>query len=254
MSDSESESECEHPQVSIMDGTGYCDDCGLQLDETLLNTEIYFSASDTKYQKNPIRCHIRKDTERSLYKDLQIRQIPQMIIERANVYYKKIIENKIYRAKKRKSIVFACTYYAYIDFNETKPAIELAKVFELDKKGISNGIKTFTSVFKNEHQAKYISPLDLIPKIFSDIGIKDYNVYLEDITKIYNAAEASSKIVKTSIPQSVAAGLVYFYLILKKYPITKKEYSKIVHLTEITFTKIATEVADNLGCREKIKL
>ncbi len=242
---------CFHKNISNIDGSSICDECGLKIDESLLyNENIYYGVDDTRYNKNPSRHHKRKDEERSLYSDLEPLEFPQFIIEKANDYYKTIIKDKIYRAKNRLSIVFACTFYAYIDCEEPQSANELAKKFNLNKKGISSGLKSFANIFRNRPNKKHIQPLDLIPKLLSDLGISDPTFY-EDIKKIYDFVEARSPTIKTSIPQSVAAGLVYYYLKLKKYPISRAEFAKIVRLTEITFTKIANDTSEIIGKKVK---
>lgn len=243
--------ECEHNNVNNMDGNSVCIDCGLKLDESLLyNENRYYGVDDTRFTKNPSRYHKRKDEERTLYADLEPLGFPHSIIEKANDYYKIIIKNKIYRARNRLAIVFACTFYAYIDCNEPQSAPELAKKFNLDKKGISGGIKTFSNNFKHRPDKKHIQPLDLIPKLLSILGITD-PTYLKDIEKIYQYAEDKSPLIKKSVPQSVAAGMVYLYLKYKHHPITKAEFAKTVNLTEITFTKIAQEASELIG--KKIK-
>ena len=244
--------ECQHLTINNMDGSSVCTNCGLKLDESLLHNENrYYGVDDTRFSKNPSRHHKRKDEERNLYADLQPLGFPLFIIEKSNDYYKEIIKDKIYRAKNRLSIVFACTFNAYIDYGEPQAAGELAKHFNLDKKGISNGLKAFSNVFRNRPNKKYIQPLDLIPGLLSDLGISDPTFY-EDITKIYQFVEARSQSIKTSIPQSVAAGLVYYYLKLKQYPISRGEFAKIVRLTEITFTKIASDTSEIIGKKVKV--
>lgn len=241
------EQECLHRECTNIDGINVCDECGIQLEEHFVNNERF-----TIESKSLSRCHPRKDMERSLYKDLQDRKFPQNIIEKADEYYKKIIDGEIYRANKRLAIVFFCTFQAYMDIGEPQSAPELAKKFNINKKTISLGFTIGTEHFRNNVHKRYISPLDLVPRILSQAGITDYLVYYKDIEKIYNYVESVSVDIKTSIPQSVAAGLVYFYLKLKDNPITKTEFSKIVNLTEITFVKIANCIAEMTGSKIKI--
>jgi transcription initiation factor TFIIIB Brf1 subunit/transcription initiation factor TFIIB len=245
-----SEDCCKHESISSLDGIKICEDCGLQFDEFLTD-------NDQMYNENWAngRCHIRKDVERSLYPDLENKGFPQLIIEKANEHYQKIIGNKIYRAKNRVSIVFACTYNAYIDYQEPQSVDELAKKFNLDKKGISNGLKIFAHVFKNSREKKHIKPLDLVPRILSNVGINEnQNIYINDLKRLYEFIEQNSTTIRTSIPQSVAAGLVYYYLKLKEYPITRTEYAKVVGQTEITFVKVSNNISEHLNTTNTIKL
>ena len=211
---SESESdECTHAQTSNIDGSTVCVVCGLKIDEALLDNETrYYGASDTRYAKDPSRHNLRKNEERSLYSDLEPLGFPQEIIERANEYYKKIIENKIYRAGNRMSIVFACTYHAYCDMQEPRVPADLAIQFKLDKKGISNGLKTFSHIFRKRPTKKYIDAMDLVPKLLAELNIdkRKHKSCEDDIRKIYEFVRSKSRTFNSSNPQSIAAGLVYY--------------------------------------------
>lgn len=256
-SDSDSESEeCTHTQTSNIDGSTVCMNCGLKIDEALLDNETrYYGAADTRYTKDPSRHNQRKNEERSLYNDLEPKGFPQEIIERANTYYKEIIKDKIYRAGNRMSIVFACTYHAYADMHEPRVPTELAEKFQLDKKGISNGLKTFSRVFRKRPEKKYIDAMDLVPKLLAELNIdkSQHKACKDDIQTIYNFVQSKSRTFNSSNPQSIAAGLVYYYLKLNDVPITRTDFSKVVHLTDITFTKIAADTHKVLGNQKEIK-
>ena len=255
-SDSESESECAHPQTSNIDGSTVCMVCGLKVDEALLDNETrYYGAADTRYTKDPSRHNQRKNEERSLYSDLEPLGFPQEVIERANEYYKEIIKDKIYRAGNRMSIVFACTYHAYADMQEPHVPTELAKTFKLDKKGISNGLKTFSRIFRKRPNKKYIDAMDLVPKLLSELNIdkSNHRTCIDDTSTIYEYVKSRSHTFNSSNPQSIAAGLVYYYLKLNDVPISRADFSKVVHLTDITFTKIASDIHKVLGNNSDIK-
>jgi transcription initiation factor TFIIIB Brf1 subunit/transcription initiation factor TFIIB len=249
------ETECVHTNISNIDGCTVCMVCGLKIDEALLDNETrYYGASDTRYTRDPSRHNQRKNEERSLYSDLEPLGFPNQVIESANTYYKVIIKDKIYRAGNRMSIVFACTYHAYADMQEPRVPSELAKKFKLDKKGVSNGLKTFARTFKNRAK-KYIDAMDLVPKLLSELNIdsKKHKVCQDDIQTIYEFVQSKSLTFNSSNPQSIAAGLVYYYLRLNNVQITRSEFSKIVNLTDITFTKIATDTHKVLGNTDVIK-
>lgn len=237
---------CKHSQKINNEGIIICEECGQQLDEHLLEEQYYHSATN-----NP-RHNMRREVERSLYPDLIAKGFPQNIIERANIYYTRMIEDSIYRSRNRISIVFVSVLRAYEDIGEPVNANELAKRFDLDKKGVSKGLLLFSSIFKNELSKNHIKPIDLAPRILSDIGIKDYGVYINDLKMIYRIASENSMDIKKAIPQTVAAGLVFYYLRLKNHPIAKSDYAKIVKLTEITFTNVALEFCKSLDCPVKL--
>ena len=237
--------ECPHSQIINLDGSTVCVDCGLNIEENLIDTEAhYYGASDTRYSKDPSRHSQRKNEERTLYSDLEQNGFPADIIERANNYYKEIIKNNIYRAKNRRSIVFACTYHAYEDIGEPRVPGDLALIFKLDKKKVSNGLKLFSHVFRKRPGKKYIDAMDIVPKLLIAMNIDEsrHENCVKDIRMIYNFVNSKSKSFSSSNPQSIAAGLIYYYLLLNNITVKRAEFAKIVHLTDITFTRISNDI------------
>jgi len=248
---------CSHAQTSEFDGSTLCIICGEKIDELLVDNEVrYYGVNDTRYSKDPNRHNQRKQEDRSLYADLEAFGFPLQVIERANDYYKKIIENSIYRAGNRMAIVFACAFHAYADIHEPRDPLEFAQIFKLDKKGISNGLKIFSATFPKRPGKHNMSPIDLVPKILDDLKIdkKVISIVITDITYIYDCVKTKSKSLISSNPRSIAAGLVYFYLkLLDEDKISRSTFSKVVKLTDITYTKIATDIHNSLQITKEIR-
>lgn len=243
--ESEGVTECDHSQINHIDGMTICVGCGVKIDEDLVDNENrYYGSMDTRYGSDPSRYNQRKCEERNLYSDMDPLGFPQDVIERANVYYKKIIDNKIYRAGNRMSIVFACTYHAYMDIQEPRPPSELAAIFNIDKKGISNGLKTFSHIFRKRPDKKYIEAMDLVPKILVALQLDNntITIYKKDLEYLYNWLKTKSKNYNSGNPQTIAAGMVYYYLKLLNTGIARSDYAKIVKLSDITFIKISQDI------------
>jgi transcription initiation factor TFIIIB Brf1 subunit/transcription initiation factor TFIIB len=245
-----SKNDCNHLQTTKNDcGTTICDECGLKLEDTLIDNENkYYLASETRYSTKT------NTGEKSLYTELEALGFPQQIIELADNYYKQIIQTKIYRSKNHNGIVFACVFNAYSDSLESKPAIELGAKFGLDRKKTTNGLKMFAKYFKHRPEKKYIRPMDLIPQLLYKLKISDVErkVYMYDLDLIYNYIYKSSQHIRTAIPSSAAAGLVYYYLKLKGININRNDFSKIVCLTDITFIRVAREIVKLIGYKVRL--
>ena len=253
----EDDEKCSHLQTSDFDGSTICIICGEKIDELLVDNEVrYYGINDTRYCKDPNRHNQRKQEDRSLYADLEAFGFPLQVIERANNYYKKIIENSIYRAGNRMAIVFACTFHAYSDIHEPRDPIEFAKIFKLDKKGISNGLKIFSATFPKRPGKHNMSPMDLVPKLLDELKIeqKFKAIVLKDINYIYDCVKKKSKSLISSNPRSIAAGLIYFYLkLLDEEKVNRSSFSKVVKLTDITYTKIANDIHISLKIVKDIR-
>ena len=241
------EPECSHPPDCLQagDGVTLCSACGEIIQEDLLDNEThYFGATDTRYAKDPSRHNQRHREDRSLFTDLEPRAIPKEVIERADEYYKAIIDNRIFRAGNRLSIVFACTLHAYEDMHECPMPYELAKLFALDKKAVSNGLKIFAKIFRKRPDKKYIDAMDIVPKILADLCIDPDQMHMceTDIGKIYAYMTSACVSFINTNPQSLAAGLTFFYLKLNKMQITRGEFSEAVKMSDVTYCKIAQDI------------
>lgn len=240
---------CDHLDTVKEEGSIVCCKCGLRLSDTLIDTEQrYYTPGDSTTIN---RHHTRKSDARSLYGDLEKHGFPKPIMELSNTYYIQIINGQIYRAKMRTAIVFACVFNAFKALKEPRSPEEIAKIFGLDKKGISRGLKLFSSFFKGRIGNDHITALHLVPKLLADLNINN-PLILEDLTKLFEFVERSSQLYKSSAPQSVAAGLIWYYLKRAKIAVTKQQFTKVVGLTDITFTKLADETAYRLG-EQKVK-
>ena len=248
--------DCEHLHTIKIDGQTVCNDCGLCIEETLVDHDVYYyGTADTRFNKDPGRHNIRRNEDRSLYADLEPLSLPQEIVERANNYYKQIIENAIYRANNRKSIVFACLYHVYVDIGEPQPPMELARKFGLDKKADNNGLKIYSYMIRKRPNKKYIDALDMIPGMLVKLNLdtrveKDCK---EDISAIYNFVRGKNKTFTSSNPQYIAGGLLFYYLKLIDHPISRAEFSKGVGINDATFTGIAREAHAIIGGEKEIK-
>lgn len=247
---------CPHTHIYAIDGTTICEECGQKFSESLaFNENRYYGSTDTRFNRDLSRHNARKTEDRGLHADLEPLGVPHKIIEKANDYYVKIIDNKIYRAKNRLSIVFACTYNAYADAGEPQIPNHLARLFKLNKKDISNGLKTFAETFRNHTEKKYIEPLHIVPGILNQLDWKNeiQKNCLADLSTIYNFVKQRSSIFNSSNPQSIAAGLVFFYIKLYDIDMSRKQFARIVNLTDITFTRIAIEIHRYVAPEKPIK-
>ena len=246
--------ECKHDTIND-NGSIICIKCGEKLNENLLDNENrYYGSSDTRFYKDPSRHNKIREQERSLRKDLLNLNIPESTIEKANTFYNKIILNDIYRAKNRTSIVFACTYYALLSEGKNLTTKDLSKKFKITQKDVSNGNKIFCSTFRNLPKKKYITPLKLSFNILNKIQILDIDTkkkIIEDLDQILKFIYNIDPLYTSCTPQTLASGLVYYYLkrikCLENLKIKKEEFSAITNLTDITYTKIANNIEKNIN-------
>lgn len=237
---------CPHTDKTVLNGAEICMNCGVVTDASISlddKDSRYYGISENRNSKDPTRCHKRKSSQRSIHKDVEGMQFPESIVEEASKKYQEIIGNEIYRGAKRKSIIVACIYYAYLDQQEFKTLNELVSKFGLNKKSVKEGMSKYCERFKSA-ATKYVEPKDLIYGIMLKVGINF--AHLRKIRRLCEYLDNRSALLNRSNPRSVAAAIVYLYLCLEpeyknKLGMTKMKFANLVNLSDITITKLGKE-------------
>ena len=225
---------CAHEETVEEHGIMICMLCGTELD----------MPSMTTYETG--RCQFRVGRDRSLYDDIQGLPVPPDIAKIANDVFletckpPEVSDGRTHRRACRKSIVFACIFYAYKLRNEPRTCDTLAREFNVPKKCILRGIK-----YVNEHGPKivntnkYITPEHLIREYLATF---DPTVdWVDGAVAIYLQVEDRSKTMLTSRPQSIAAGIIYYYTCTHCVQFDTKAFLEHVKISETTVAKIGNE-------------
>jgi hypothetical protein len=251
---------CTHSETSFVDSNEICSLCGIIVNKNLSSEQdlSYDGLCDVK-NKDPTRSHKRKTGDRTLFKDVDGKNFPDVIIQSANNKYQQIINKNIYRGAKRKAIIVACLHFAYLEKGESRITTELGKLFGIQRRDIKDGLQKYYETFPDETN-KYIKPINLIPQIMIKSHIP-YE-YQNKIKKLCSYLENKSELLNRSTPQSVAASIVYLYLclntskdnldksksapsgaisLLEKLGLDKFKFAEMVNLSDITITKLGKE-------------
>jgi len=233
-------SSCSHTNKTKDKTNWICLACG---EEVLPETNKAFDKYNANRNKlDPNRCQIRKPDEKSIYKDVEKMNFSEAIIDEANKIFQETTKGKIFRGNSRKAIIFACVFHAYKVAGNPQSCESLINLFSLDRKVGLKGLKHVglnapkDSVIRTSH----ITPQDLIREI-----MKKFEASLDQIAEVvelYSKIHNRSSILNRSRPQSVAAGLTYYYILLKQKNISMKDFTKKVNLSDLTVVKITKEI------------
>lgn len=253
-SDSDSESDeiynCQHTEDTVqVNGIVSCLDCGEELERTIMHEKEwrYYGSADSSRSSDPNRVQLRKSEERNINKDVENMGFSKTIINDANKIYSLATKGEIYRGKSRKAIVFACIFHAYKIASKHQMPKNLMETFNISKKCSLKGLKTVNvNVPKDSkiHTA-LITPIHLINNIMKKFKCSIHQK--KEVALLYKQIKNKSSKLNRSRPQSVAAGLIYYWICDKKIDITLKEFANKADLSELTINKNAKEVALVLG-------
>jgi len=235
---------CLHEKVIEENGGKICMDCGIEVSRDILYDKEwrYYGSNDTKHTSDPNRCHIRKSEYKTIFKDVENMGFSEKIINIANGIYEDVTKNKIYRGKSRKAIIFACIFHSYkIDGNPLS-CENLIKIFNLDKKIGLKGLKyvNLNASKKSKLKETYITPENLIEEIMEKFGANEDQK--KEVTELYQKIKNKSSTLNRSRPQSVASGLVRYYILSKNKDISMTDFKEKVNLSELTINRITKEI------------
>ena len=249
LSDCEDKDSCSHLNIVNERGMDVCIDCGEEITKKIQHTKEwrYYGQSDTRHSSDPNRVQIRKSDERSIYKDVENMGFSDKIVSDANKIYFQVTHGQIFRGNSRKSIVFACIFHAYKLSGKPQSHEKLIHVFNLNRKTGLKGLKhvNLHAPKNSSIRTTYITPINLVEEIMEKFSATPEQK--QEVIKMYNQIRNKSSKLNRSRPQSVASGLVYFWIRSKKKDISLKQFTKKVSLSELTINKIANEISEVIG-------
>ncbi len=240
---------CEHKHTTEENGSICCMDCGIQLEKKIFSQKEwrFYGQSDNKKTSDPNRVHLRKIDERTIYKDVENMGFSDKIVSVANEIYLKVTDGQIFRGNSRKAIIFACIFHSFKLNRKAQTHEKLIKIFDLSRKIGLKGLKyvNLNSPKDSIIHTTYITPANLVEEIMDKFSASQEQKL--EVYKLYEQIKNKSSKINRSRPQSVSAGLVYYWICFKNIEISLKDFAKKTDLSELTINKIAKEIAKVLG-------
>jgi len=238
--------ECKHENRAEHAGLLSCLDCGEEIGKNIAQDKEwrYYGQSDTKHKSDPSRCQMRKIDDKSILKDIEGMGFSDRIINTANNIYTQVTSGRIHRGNSRKAIIFACIFHSYKISGNPQSCDTLFDIFNINRKAGLRGLKYVNlnmpkekSMIKNVH----ITPVNIIDEIMNKFSATPKQK--KDVIDLYNAIKDKPNKINRARPQSIAAGIIYFWICSTGKNISISDFISKVGLSELTITRIAKEVA-----------
>lgn len=247
---------CEHKNTNIQNGNIYCIDCGIQLSKEVYTAKEwrYYGNNDSSKSSDPTRVHLRKNDEqdKNIHKDVAGLGFSDKIVTDANLIYTEITNNQIYRGNSRKSIIFACIFHAYKLSGKPQTHENLIKVFNITRKSALKGLKlvNLQAPKNSKIHSVHITPENLLEDLIAKFsGSEEHK---KEICELYKSIKNKSSRLNRARPQSVSAGLIYYYICKNNIEITLKEFASKSELSELTITRMSKEISTILNTPQVI--
>ena len=231
---------CSHKNTSKDRDRYTCLDCGIEVPPPKQKTVEKLSQARSRLEPN--RCQIRKSDDKTIDKDVQSMNFSESIVKLANEIFDDTTKGNIYRGNSRKAIIFACVFHAYKLTGNPQSCESLISVFGLDRKIGLRGLKHvgLHAPKKSKLRLTHITPEDLVREIMRKFEANQNQI--DEVIGLYKKIKNRSSMLNRSRPQSVAAGLTYYYILHKNKNISLKDFTHKVNLSDLTVTKITKEI------------
>ena len=240
--------DCIHENVIEENGIVSCSDCGIEIEKNIYQDKEwrYYGQSDNKRSSDPNRVHLRKNEERNIFKDVENMGFSDKIVYLANQIYLQVTNGQIFRGNSRKSVIFACVFHSYKINNIPQTHEKLLATFDISRKAALRGIKLVSLHMPKDSNihTTYITPINLVEDIMDKFSATE--THKKEVRELYNKIVNKSSKINRSRPQSVSAGLIYFWICYKGLDISLKDFASKTELSELTILKLAKEIADVL--------
>lgn len=244
------DSECTHANTVDENGYTLCVNCGEEISKFILHEKEwrYYGNSDNKHASDPNRVQMRKNDERTIYKDVENMGFNDKIVTAANKLYMEVTNGNIKRGNSRKAIIFACIYLTYKSSGNPQSHETILKMFDLEKKVALQGLKdvVLDAPKSSIVNTTNITPLHLIDNIMNLFKVTETEK--DEVKKLYQVIHNRNSRLNRSRPQSCAAGIIYYWICKNNKDISLKTFAKKANLSELTISKVAKiieEVIDN---------
>ena len=232
--------QCEHPTLIDVKGAKTCLNCGI-----IVETPVQYSKEWRSYKgksKDPTRVQARKTDEKNIFKDVQGLGFSEKIVCMANDLYNNVAKGNIYRGNSRRSIIFACIFHAYKSSGKPQTHEKLIKLFKLNRK---SGLKGLKHVTLNSTSPIVKTGRITAKHLICDImcNFQATKEQKEEVIHLHSLIKNRSSNLNRARPNSIAAGLIFYWIQEKKKNISIKEFAVKTGLSEITILKISKEIA-----------
>lgn len=158
--------------------------------------------------------------------------IPQKVIDDAKVLYKNAAEKKISRGDNKEGLIASCIYHSCLINHVPRSSKEIATMFNISPVVLNRGNSRFQTLLKINVSSS--GPEDFISRFGSKLSMK-----MGDIDKCKKLVKFLEKheILSDNSPTSAAAGILYYYSMSEDLGFTKKQFSQVCNVSEVTIVK-----------------
>ena len=198
----------------------------------------------TEWQSMPYK-------EKSQYDDFQTittmaknANIPQIIIDTAMQYHKKISDsNMSFRGNNRDGVLASSIYLSCKKHGFPRDTNEIASMFHLDLTSVTRGCKSAMAIINNlefeldeSERTNWCrtNSLDFVERYCSKLNI---NQELTKLCMFISKIVETQNLMPANTPNAICAGIIYFVSNICGLNISKRDINRVSEMSEVTINK-----------------
>src|SRR3989338_3833601 len=246
-------------------GEVICNDCGLVIEEKMVDTgqdpQGKFDKSEKK-GRGGAPMSLKKWQERvstSIERNLRLAMaelrviasylsLPNVVRDEASRIYNYVLQRGLVRGRSMESVIAACLYAACRSYNIPRTLDEMATASDIERKEIG---RTYRFIIRKLGiRVKQSSPKDYVSRFSSVLKLlpKTQN----DALKVLKRAE-DVELTSGRGPAGIAAAALYVAALINDEKKTQREVADIAGITEVTIRNRYKELIEKLDLEEEIK-
>jgi len=162
----------------------------------------------------------------------------------AQNYYNELT-NGLHKSNKRNQLAFFCILKALHDHEIFTDPIYICKLLKMSKPNMHSSM----SMTETDDKVIIRKPTDYIDYYLNLLNTK-YNIVLDKnrITQIIDRVMNNNPISVNIAPQTICYSVIYYYILLNNYPISKEEYAQMCFVSTTCLKKMLNFVTQADNC------
>lgn len=234
--------ECVHTWNSRDCGMTFCDLCGVNCKRDIAQNAIPGTQPDASVVQR------RRLSDKSVMAELLRMNYPRSICEMAASKFHEITKGKAYRCKSRKALVCVCVFAAQQTLGTHDDYGKLQTRFKVPNRKMLQGLKRLCFQAPGASSGQPTEPVTFSVSVDNIIrNIMNYFISSErnvaEALEVLHSVRDRTPLLARSRPQSLAASVVYYWIVSTNRGISLEDFRAYVNLSSATILRIQNEIA-----------
>lgn len=214
--------ECQHDFLTM---EGSCANCGMIISELNQDGSGYA---------------VSRNSEKSILKEMDNFTLSDDVKLKAESIFGKL-NPQTKRGNRRKQLIFFCIYSALLELGIPQDPKKIAQLVGIKTSEMTKALSMYSqSQTGYKPPLVFITPLNFIPQYCEALQLSPETI--QDVLNFAQGILDKDPTLKEKFPQKIAAGILLYYLTINGIQVNKKEYAKMIQLSEVTINNIYKQI------------